>query len=316
MEFIKKIILVTMNIETLKKEIELNTLSDDILIFVYKDSDFLVNQYVSKISNIRGCRIKSIESISDIYSTAKNIFGLTHDTYVYVLRCNKLSYTEEFNNIALLKNVIILCTDIDDSFAINSNIADRITTFPALEDWMIKDYAYSLLEGADTRDIDTLISLTGNIERLSMEIEKIRLFNSSQYRTILKDILTDSTLSDCSTSTIFTLSNAIQNKDCATIKRILLEISNIDIEPIGLVRVLSQTFRKLIIVWLNSNPTPENTGLKSNQIYAINKLNRCYSKSQLISIYRFMLTLENKLKLGYISNDELIDYIIIGVLSI
>ena len=68
-------------------------------------------------------------------------------------------------------------------------------------------------------------------------------------------------------------------------------------------------------MWLASNPTPENTGLKSNVIYAINKSPRVYTKTQLLDAYQFLNNIDKMLKTGQIDVKWLVDYTLCKVLT-
>ena len=70
------------------------------------------------------------------------------------------------------------------------------------------------------------------------------------------------------------------------------------------------------MVQLNSNPTPENTGLDGKQLYAIKKIPRVYSATQLVDIYTMLLDVDRQIKSGELPTDILIDYLITKILSI
>lgn len=86
-------------------------------------------------------------------------------------------------------------------------------------------------------------------------------------RDFLADkFFSDNVFSDLSNLTIFNFTNSIITKNVETLKQILLQFDSIDIEPIGVITVLYKNFKNILNVQLNSNPTPENTGLSSKQI--------------------------------------------------
>ena len=303
------------DIKILKEDIEKKTLSDNLLIFVNNESSFLSNQYIDAIKEIHNLTIKYIEDLDFLKKPVFDIFSakdLLTSNELRVYKCSSFLCKD----VALVreKNIIVVCDKYDEKNPIEFN--DYVVYMPKLEDWMIKDYVYSYAEGADESDLDWLIHICGNnIDRLQQELEKITLFDTFQRKIFLKEFKEDSMIEDLSNYTIFSLTNAIQSRDMQTLRDILLEIENVDVEAVGLVKVLWQNFKKMIDVWMNPNPTPENTGLKSNQIYAIRNLPRVYSKQQLINIVSCLSEVDYKLKSGELDASTIIDYVLIKVLS-
>lgn len=126
----------------------------------------------------------------------------------------------------------------------------------------------------------------------------------------------DNVFSDLSNLTIFNFTNSIITKNVETLKQILLQFDSIDIEPIGVITVLYKNFKNILNVQLNSNPTPENTGLSSKQIWGIkNNSIGYFSKESLIDVFQFILSLDFKVKTGELPIDMLIDYVIVKVFN-
>ena len=67
---------------------------------------------------------------------------------------------------------------------------------------------------------------------------------------------------------------------------------------------------------MNNNPTPDNTGLDSKQIYAIKKIPKLYSPEQLKNIYTFLCDVDRKLKTGELPVDMKINYVMCKVLTL
>ena len=259
------------DIKLLKELIESHTLGNELLIFVNNGSSFLSNQYIKFISDTKGLDIEYVENLDFLSSSSKDIFGAStiRENILRVLKCE----TFYCKNLKLKneKNIIIVCNKYDSKNSIEFN--DYVIQFPTLEEWMIRDYVYSVAEGVDPKDLDWLIKLCGgNIDRLSQEVDKLSMFEPTQRKRMFKEFVNDKMFGDMSEYNIFNITNALQSKDVEKLKDILPEIENIDVEAVGLVKLLWQNFKKLIMVWLNPRPTPENTGLKSNQIYAISRL--------------------------------------------
>ena len=96
----------------------------------------------------------------------------------------------------------------------------------------------------------------------------------------------------------------------------LKEIKSFDAEPLGVITLLYQGFRKLIQVWLAKQATPESTGLKSNVIYALSKQPRVYDKQQLLKSFQLLNNIDKELKTGTLCDIKyVIDYVICRVLT-
>ena len=133
---------------------------------------------------------------------------------------------------------------------------------------------------------------------------------------LVDKFFSDNVFSDLSNLTIFNFTNSIITKNVETLKQILLQFDSIDIEPIGVITVLYKNFKNILNVQLNSNPTPENTGLSSKQRWGIkNNSIGYFSKESLIDVLQFILSLDFKVKTGELPIDMLIDYVIVKVFN-
>lgn len=304
-----------MIIEELKKQIEDKNISSDLMIFKYKDSKFLVEQYIQHIARIKNVDITYVHDINSILQDSGSIFSNILDEYAP--RLNVL-YSEVYIwgkvDIAKLKDTIIVTTKFEDS-DVEKYFSDSIVTFPQLEDWMIRDYVLSVLEGVPPQDTEKLISLCGsNIYRLENEIDKIRLFRADEQRYLFNSMLVDGALEDLSSYNIFNFTNALISKDVNSLKSIYKELNNVDVNEFGLLTILLKNFRNMILVQLSSNPTPENTGLDGRQLYAIKKIPKVFSNTDLVRVYEFLLELDSKIKQGELPTEFLIDYIIVNIM--
>ena len=94
------------------------------------------------------------------------------------------------------------------------------------------------------------------------------------------------------------------------------ELDRVDVNEFGLLTILVKNFRNLIMVQLNSNPTPESTGMSSGQLYAIKKLPKVFSPQQLVKIYDILLDVDRQIKNGELPAEIVIDYMLIKILSV
>lgn len=303
-----------MKIETLKEQIENKSVGSEPLIFLYEDINFIPLQYIVEIARIREKDIEYIDSLASIGSNVNDIFGGT--TVSNSLRVLITKELEDINEkFKYETDLYVVVNKIKDKACIEK-LSDSVVIVPKLEDWQIKDYVYSLAEGIDTKSLDWLIEATGNdIYRLENELDKFKLFQEAERKYLFEDMLSDGAFVDLSNFNVFNITNAVTSRDYNTLKNALKEIKSFDAEPLGVVTLLYNGFRKLILVWLANNPTTESTGLKSGMIWAIKNQPRVFTKEQLLSSFLLLTNIDKMLKTGYIDTSWLIDYLICRILT-
>lgn len=303
-----------MKFEDVKSLIEEGKIGDSLLILQYQDNNYVAYQWAREIARIHNKSISYLDSLEGIVSASIDIFGTqTIDDGERIFRCDNFDITSD--KLKFEKNLIIITNKI---FKESEGVfKDNICVLPKLEEWHIKDYVYSLCDGIDEKELEWFVNVcNSDIYRISNEIDKICLFSPNERKYLFEDMKYQGAFSDLSTFNVFNITNAVTNRDYNALLNALREIKNFDAEPLGVVTLLYQGFRKLILVWLASNPTPENTGLKSNVIYAINKSPRTFTKKQLLDAYQFLNSIDKLLKTGQLCDmNKLIDYIICKVLT-
>lgn len=297
-----------MKIETLKASIEANNISDSLIVFHYEDVPFVAVQYVKEISRIRNLKVSYIEDITALEKSSEDIFGTSQTSSdITVYKCDTFESISE--NLARQKDLIIVARKI--SAAAKKLFQPYIVEIPKLKEWQIKDYVYSSVPGIDSKELDWFIQTCHfDIYRIENELDKLKLFSENERKFLFSDMKYQGAFSDLSVYNVFNITNAVTSKDINNLINALKEIKSFDAEPLGIVTLLYQGFRKLIQVWLAKNPTPDNTGLKSNVIYALNKAPRVYSKEQLLNCFLMLTEIDKQLKSGKIEINWIIDYVI------
>ena len=304
-----------MNLEQLKNQIESNKITNTFIIFECEEHTFIADQYIKEISKCLNRPIEYIDSLDMFMTNELDIFGESFDTTsntIRVYRENK--FTLSSDKISENQNLIIITGKLEKD--IKKLFEEYVVTVPKLQSWQIKDYAYSLLEGIQPEYLDWLIlNCNEDIHRLQLEIDKLLLFTPPERKILFKQMIDDDAFGDITHQTIFDFTDGIVKKDINKLIKVYEDIDNIDIEPIGVVTLLIQNFKKLIQVWMQKNPTPENTGLSSKQIWAINKLPRVWTASQLIEILEFLTNIDFRIKTGQMPMEHLRDYLVMCILS-
>lgn len=306
-----------MTIQELKSQIESGHVTNDLIILKDTESNFISNQYIKAISKVKNQKINYVDSVDELLADSSSIFSMFQekdDTSLNVLKSEVFIWGNPA--ITRLQNLIIVVSKFSDK-AVEKQFSPFIVNVPKIEDWMLKDYVYSTTEGVDQKDLDWLINLCGtNYDRLQQELDKLSIFGVDERKYLFNDLIRDGAVDDLSSYSIFNFTNAITSKDIAQLKNVYKELRRIDVNEFGLLTILLKNFKNIIMVQLNSNPTPENTGMDGRQLYAIKKIPRVYSADQLVSIYKLLLDVDRQIKSGELPTEILIDYLVTKILSI
>lgn len=299
-----------LNLNEVKTDLENNKDIDQFLIFYYEDTtDYIPVQYAKALARIRNSEILYVNELDEINSSPDPFSEPTSNLYVYKTDSLERIPAKYFQN-----NLIIITPKLLKD--VEKEYDEYILRIPKLEEWQIVDYIKTVSPGLTQDEMEWLVrTYKSNMYRVELEVDKLKPFSENARQYIFEDFYVDHVFETLSEYGIFDFTNAIQGKDLKTISNILSDINHIDIEPTGLITLLCANFKKLIKVWLNKSPTPENTGLKSNQIWAINRLSRTYTKEQLVKVFELVSDMERRLKTGEMPEELIIDYLTVKILS-
>lgn len=288
----------------LKQALLNNQIMNQLLIFKYDDTDFICNEYIEKIANINSAEIIYINYLGDIPQS--NPF--LEEKLLYVYKCEILNeLPPQINNLIIVTGKIVK--------EILEKVKDYVILFPKIEDWMLEDYVAIKCPGLDKDMISWLVYSFKDPYRLMSEVDKIRIFPPDTQKYIFNFLNSSNSFESPMENTSFNISTALQNKDTKTLSSILSNDNIKDINYIAILSIIQNNIKKLCKVWLNKQPTQDNTGLKSNQIWAINKLPRTYTKEQLIKALELTSNLNQKIKSGEFPINLTLDYIVIKLLG-
>lgn len=300
-----------MDLQTLKSLIETEMLSEEFFIFKWEDNTFLVNQYIEAISKCTKKEVQYVSSIYDVNNAVDDFFGMPSDS-LYVVNVDNFDVAEL--DPANYKNCIVKCKNYNKD--LEKTLGGYIIKFPKLLAWQVNDYVKMRLPGVDKVALDWLCDVAKNdISRLSLECDKIALFNKGEQDSIFNLINSENGYDDLCPLDIFNFSNAIMSKDLKVIQKVLHDLDNIDVEPVGLVTILYKNFKNLLFVQLNPNAAPEKLGMTSKQMYAIKRNINVYSSAKLLSIFQMLASIDRRLKSGEMPNNMIIDYVLTNILS-
>lgn len=301
-----------MKLETIKEQIESNNILNTFIIFQC-ENNFIPHQYVNEISKRLNLNIEYIEDLDSVVASSFNVFFT--DTPVKSLKVYHCDTFEYYNkDLMNEENLIIICKKVDKSTQEIYN--DYIVTVNTLEHWCVKDYLYSILSGVKTEYIDWLMEVCNyDINRLQLEAEKLLLFTENERNIVFNEMLDEKAFCDISNKGIFDFTEAITKQNLESLNTIYTEIENMDVEPLGVVTILYKNFLKYLSVWYSRNPTPENTGLSSKQIWAINRLPHIWTEQDIVYILNLLTSIDFKIKNGDLPVSILRDYLVVKILE-
>lgn len=292
-----------MTLPEVKQYLTDNQNIDKMLIFKCEDTDFISMQYTKKLAEIRNAEIINVESLEDIPTSNPFI----EENLIYLYRCESFDKIIEEN-----KQLIIIAKKLSKD--VLKELSDYIIIVPKLENWMTEDFIKLNCSGLDNEMVSWFIANYDNdIYKILLEIDKLKVFPPDIRKYLFEEFYNNGVFDSPDKNNTFALSNALQSKDKNSLIQLLSK--NNEIEPISAMSLIQSNLKKLCKVWLNKAPNPDNTGLKSNQIWAINNLPRTYTKEQLVKAFEIVSGLDRKIKAGEFPIELTIDYIVVKLMG-
>lgn len=303
-----------MTIEDLYTSIQMKNVPNNLIIFKSgKDKvKFLAYQYATEIANLREIK-KSI--LYDLENLSNNtvLSELTEPT-LQIYDCEQFSYPN--NLLSTQTNLIIICDKIDKKTA--ELYAEYIVELPILEPWQIRDYVTSKLPMIKSEEADWLCSICNNdIFRVDLEVQRLLIFGAQDIPFMVYQFKQDGIYSDLVAGTTYDLVNAIIHKDKTNIIPLYKAFLESDSSPMGLVVLLYNAFKNIIRVQFTPNPTVENCGMTSQQlwIYKTYHINY-YNRNQLHKIFTTLTDMQAWIRLEKITTDTILDFLLVTIFSI
>lgn len=288
------------NIETIKREIEDNTLvlnNNKCLIFIGKDisSEFIFNQYCHYYADLNNFEISYVEELFDNIG----FFDISNDDLI-------VYKTDELTSLPRSYAGWVYCKTV--SAEIKSSFNDIIIELPKLEKWQIIDYI-TTKNGISIEQSEQLYGEYNNIYKLDIEASKLGLFENNQFDNLLDQLISKEEYE------IFDLTNALLQRNINKLRTIYLK--GIKVDPFAFMSLLIKNFKQVIDIQLARNATAESVGVSGKQFWAIQKFNcNRYSKQELIYIYNLLTSLDLKIKTGKLNPDTIQDYVVFKIISL
>ena len=298
-----------MTVQEVKQSLQSNQDIDSLIVFLVGGDNeaFVAEQYVDRLNEIRGTKRVLISTLDDLPLSYG--ISLIHEPSLYLYKVDKLS-----EELPVRSDLVVITRKVDSR--ILETLMQNVVKIPAIERWMVEDYIESTCPKLGRNDINWLIDyFESNLYRISLELQKLSIFPVDIQPSLFADCKQHGVFVNYRDDNTFKLSNALQLKDKTQLCEILSDKAAIDLEAMSFISVWQNNLKKLIKVWLNKSPTSENTGLKSNQIWAINKLPRTYSKEQLRAALELIDKMGYLIKSGNFPPELVIDYVVLKAMA-
>lgn len=232
----------------------------DFMIFVNKDSSFLVSQYLQAIGSLFDNGIRKVSSIYEPQQSSLSLLAVPEGTLNVV---TVETFDERAEDYSQFENTIVVCEQVDKSIA--KSLEDYIIKFPKLEEWQILDYAKTLCPEVDETDLLWLIQASDNdIERVLNELEKVTLFSKEDQKAVFASIRFDPQ-TDLFKIDLFAIVNALVEGDLVVLFDFIRCNGYNILEPVMLANRALTSLKNIILISQNPGITAEDCGVSGGQ---------------------------------------------------
>lgn len=297
-----------MKLKDLKNKIKSKSYIPLPLIFNAYNNDFLINEYLNGIEQnmrLNATYVRNIQEINDIINSM-----FYDESYLFIYKADKDTLIKR-NDLRTDKVIIIY----EEKSPKETDIEQ--VDFCKLENWMIEEYTFSLLPGLNKQESNWLCKVCNyNIERISLECQKLKMFEPKEQEELFNLIIKENGYYDLSCNGLYDLNNSVIKKDILGVKSVIKDLDNLDLSNMSLISILLKNFFNIINIQMNRNIDANKLEITEKQFKALKYNTNKYSNDKLISIYRFLNSIDSKLKNGYldIDNKEQIYYILNNIL--
>lgn len=291
-----------MNIEFVKKMVESGQ-APKFIVF-QSDCNFIPDQYVKEIAHLSNKQIQ----YADLATLQNSAFSMFSDNDNIML-----CHVDSIDSVDDLckENVYIVCKKVGKNLS-----EDYVCKVPKLEKWQIDEMIDTMCFGAENSALQDLHdSVDSDAYFAYNECEKVQIFSEQERKYVLKDFLADGTISGCVNKNVFNLVNSLCERDIQKAKNELISGKYSDDEVFGIVTLLSNNFRNILLIQGSPCPTADKLGMNSKQFYVVSKLTGRYSTKALTKILYFLNSVDEGIKTGNFIQSDMISYIVTKILS-
>ena len=278
-------------------------------------------EYVLKLAEVGGCKIKRLDSISDVFN--QRVTSLVKQRFCFVI----VSDTDMLKNQkswafekALGNNMLILqFSDIDKRSAFYKHYADKIVDFKYLPDTILlkylkrdtklsKPYAKKLIEICEN-----------DYSRIRLEVDKVQKYAEVKQITedeALRKLVEADIIYVPAQDRVFEFVDAVASGKITDSFK-LLNACRASEEPtlIMLTLLYAQIRKMLQVQGCQSKDIAKVTGLQDWEIRKTQPYCGVYSNRELVDALKLIREVEKGIKVGLVSEDISVDYLLVKILG-
>lgn len=302
-----------MHLGYLKELINTNKLNFTCLVFEHEGLDLVTTQYLQAIASLQSSTITYIEDLKVVPTTS--IFNDSINTDVlYVYKVDEIKSLTRYS-LQFLNNVIIITKKMSKDVKESLKSLNYLVEFPKLESWHVVEYIKTLCPGLKNTQVDWVVKNYGNnYSGLLNQIDKIEKFDKALQAEIFDMLYKDGSFDVADSGLLYQLINTIIKRDLKELSKLNKTIRNnkLLLDPFLIISTAKRSIKNVIDVQLVSGITAERLGMKQNQFNAIKWNANKYSEKELAELYKFVNSIDFKIKNGMLmlDNGQLTDYII------
>ena len=299
-----------MTLIELKNFITSGIVPSEFLIFVNKDNQFLAKQYIKALGELAPGGINKISSIYEPFQSSLALLA-TPEGCINVLTVD--TFDERAEDYSQFENTIVICEQIDKS--ISKIVEDYVIKFPKFEEWQVFDYAKTLCPGLEDEDLTWLIQASNiDIERVTNELDKVRLFPKNDQKQLFSEIRFDTQTDLCNVD-LFTIVNALVDGDLAILYDFLKHKNSELFEPIVLANRALTSLKNIIIITQNPQLTAEDCGVSPAQHRALKYKYRSLNVEAVKQKIKFLTNIDLALKTSQLemSKEAMLNYLVVNL---
>lgn len=278
-------------------------------------------EYVLKLSEVGGCKIKRLDSIADVFN--QRVTSLVKQRFCFVI-VNDMDMLKNEKSWAFQKalgnNMLILqFSNIDKRSAFYKHFEDKIVDFQYLPETILlkylkrdtklsKPYAKKLIEICEN-----------DYSRIRLEVDKVKRYAEIKQITeddALRKLVESDIIYIPAKDRVFEFVDAVASGKITDSFKLLNACRDSEEPTLIMISLLYAQMRRLLQVQgCQSKDIEKVTGLKDWEIRNTKPYCGVYSNSELVNAMKLIRQVEKGLKVGLISEDISVDYLLINILG-
>ena len=296
--------------------------TDNFYIFTGEEGA-IQSAYIRKLAEINGCRIKRIDSLSEIYSKRSNSMIKTKDCYVVMNDADAIKYEKSWADSlksVLGKNMLILqFTSIDKRSKFYNTFKDIIVDFKYLPETILLKYVRR--ETALSMPYaKKLIEICENdYSRMMFEMDKIKQYAQAagvSHDDALRELVEKDVIYVPEKDRAIDFIDAVAGGKITDSFKLLEECVESGEATLAMLSLLYSQMRRLLQVQgCQSKDIAGVTGLEDWEIRKSKNFCGVYSNAELVDALRTIRKVERGLKTGMVEEPVCLDYVLIKILG-